>query len=289
MQKTQYLRIFFFLVLSISLSSCSQYLKSNAKSKQAKNKKALYQPPKFHRVQKGETLYSIAWYYGYDYRQIALWNEIDFPYLIKPNQTIQLYPSLIRRASQSTEITHNKRASSLKNKTRRVQRQPASRVRHSAHQKNKHRSSAPKSRDNKHSSSSSQTGNRVAGSKITGKVKWVWPVRGKIAYRFSNKQGKKGLGISNKSGTRIVAAAAGRVVYSGSGLRGYGRLIIIKHNDTYLSAYANNKKILVKEQQKVKLGEHIADIGRNGSNKNILHFEIRKNGKPVNPTRYLPR
>jgi len=280
MHRAKYLRIIFFLVLSVSLSSCSQYLKSNAKSS---SKSASYQQPKFHQVLKGETLYSIAWYYGYDYRQIALWNEIDYPYLIKPNQTLQLYPSLIRGVSENTDITHDKRAVPRKNQTKQLPRQATKRAKRSTRQKRAEaKRPAPKS-------TQSNTSRKTTKVKYASTVKWRWPVRGKILHRFSAKSGKKGLGISGKSGQRIVAAAAGRVVYSGSGLRGYGKLIIIKHNDTYLSAYANNKKILVNEQQKVKSGQHIADMGSNGANKTMLHFEIRKNGKPVNPIRYLPR
>ena len=283
MLKAQYFKIIFFLVISISLSSCSQYLKSSAKSKPSSANKALYQPPKFHRVRKGETLYSIAWYYGYDYRQIALWNEIDYPYLIRPNQTIQLYPSLVRRASQNTTIANNKRAVSAKKHAQNKHRQAKRGAKLSVRQKRAYAKQSPKSTPAK-----KQT-YRSSPVKYSSNVKWQWPTRGKIVYRFRSKSGKKGLGIAGKPGQRIVAAATGRVVYSGSGLRGYGRLIIIKHNDTYLSAYANNKKILVKEQQKVKLGQPIADMGSNGANKAILHFEIRKNGKPVNPVRYLPR
>jgi len=280
MHRAKYLRIIFFLVLSVSLSSCSQYLKSNAKSA---SKSTSYQQPKFHQVLKGETLYSIAWYYGYDYRQIALWNEIDYPYLIKPNQSLQLYPGLVRGVSENTDIAHDKRSVLRKNQTKQLPRQATKRAKRSTRQKRAQaKRPIPKS-------TQSNTSHKTKKVKYASTVKWRWPVRGKIVHRFSAKSGKKGLGISGKSGKRIVAAAAGRVVYSGSGLRGYGKLIIIKHNDTYLSAYANNKKILVNEQQKVKSGQHIADMGSNGANKTMLHFEIRKNGKPVNPIRYLPR
>lgn len=277
MLKTQYLRILFFLVLSLSLISCTQYLKSSAKSNSSSSKTSLSKSPKFHRVSKGETLYSIAWNYGYDYRQIALWNDIDFPYLIKPRQEIRLYPSLVRRASQNTRASISKR-------TLTKQQKQIEHGRRSTHNRAKRSKSADKT---KHDRKRKWT--KPSKRKYASKVKWTWPARGKIVHRFSTKHGKKGLGISGKRGQRIVAAAAGRVVYSGSGLRGYGKLIIIKHNDTYLSAYANNKNILVKEQQKVKSGEHIAAMGSNGANKTILHFEIRKNGKPVNPIHYLPR
>lgn len=274
MLRTQYLRIFFFLCISFSLISCAQYLKSSAKS--PSSQPSLYQPPKFHRVLKGETLYSIAWFYGYDYRQIALWNDIDYPYLIQPNQAIQLYPSLVRRASQNTQVINNKRTLSQKNETKYSGKRVIKRTKSETRQQ---REEIKKTRKE----------NKIIKPNYPSKIKWAWPTRGKIAHRFSDKHGKKGLGISGKNGQRIVAAAPGRVVYSGSGLRGYGKLIIIKHNDTYLSAYANNKKILIKEQQKVKSGQHIADMGNNGANKTMLHFEIRKNGKPVDPIHYLPR
>jgi len=275
MPKSRYFKIVSLLIVSIGFIGCSQYLKSNAKT--PKSKQALYQPPKYHRIKKGETLYSIAWFYGYDYRQIALWNDIDFPYLIRPNQKIQLYPSLVRRASQNTHVTHSKKTLTQKQRTRQEHRKALQRVKKNArHAKDKRRAKNKK----KH-----KTQNYRYASRIT----WRWPVRGKIVHRFSSKRGKKGIGIAGRRGQRILAAAAGRVVYSGGGLRGYGQLIIIKHNDTYLSAYANNKKILVKEQQKVKLGQHIADMGSNGTKNSMLHFEIRKNGKPVNPVRYLPR
>lgn len=277
MLKTKYLRIFFFLCISISLISCTQYLKSSAKSPSTKrSKSSLYQPPKYHQVAKGETLYSIAWFYGYDYRQIALWNDIDYPYRIHPNQEIQLYPSLVRRASQNTRVTNNKRTISKSNQAKHSGKRVANRAKRTVRKQRK--------KINK-----SQKVHKRQKQNYASKIKWGWPTRGKIVHRFKDKHGKKGLGISGKNGQRIVAAAAGRVVYSGSGLRGYGKLIIIKHNDTYLSAYANNKNILIKEQQKVKSGQHIADMGSNGANKTILHFEIRKNGKPVNPIRYLPR
>ena len=263
-------------MLSISLTSCTQYLKSSAKSSSSKSKASLYQPPKYHRVLKGETLYSIAWFYGYDYRQIALWNDIDYPYLIKPSQEIQLYPSLVRRASQNTQAVNGKRTVSRKNQSKRANKSTIKRAKRVVRKK--------RSKDNSRAKSL-----KTSKQRYVSKIKWRWPTRGKIVHRFSAKHGKKGLGISGKKGQRILAAAAGRVVYSGSGLRGYGKLIIIKHNDTYLSAYANNKKILVKEQQKVKSGQHIAAMGSNGANKSILHFEIRKNGKPINPIRYLPR
>ena len=117
---------------------------------------------------------------------------------------------------------------------------------------------------------------------------WKWPVKGKIIRGFFA-TGKKGIDIAGKVGRKIKAAKAGVVVYSGSGLVGYGKLLIIKHNYLYLSAYAHNRRLLVKEGQKVKTGQNIAEMGVGVNAKPSLHFEIRKNGNPVNPLKYLPK
>ena len=119
------------------------------------------------------------------------------------------------------------------------------------------------------------------------RVDWGWPVQGKVIAGFSEAS-NKGLDIAAKTGDAVIASAPGRVVYSGSGLRGYGKLVIIKHNKTYLSAYAHNSVILVKEGQSVVKGQKIAEVGNTDSDKPMLHFEIRKLGKPVDPAKYLP-
>jgi lipoprotein NlpD len=117
---------------------------------------------------------------------------------------------------------------------------------------------------------------------------WRWPVRGKIVGHFGT-TGGKGIDIAGRRGTAIKAAAPGHVVYSGSGLRGYGKLIIVKHNKRYLSAYAHNERLHVKEGDTVKGGQRIAEMGDSDAKSVRLHFEIRRDGQPVNPTRYLPR
>ena len=119
---------------------------------------------------------------------------------------------------------------------------------------------------------------------------WQWPASGPILRRFDGEaSGKKGISIGGTHGNQVRAAAAGRVVYAGSGLVGYGRLIILKHNDTYLSAYGHNRDLFVQEGAEVRAGQVIADMGSSGTNRIQLHFEIRRNGKPVDPLRYLPR
>ena len=119
---------------------------------------------------------------------------------------------------------------------------------------------------------------------------WLWPVRGNLIGRFSaNEQGNKGIKIAGKRGDIIKSAADGRVVYAGSALRGYGNLVIIKHSDDFLSAYAHADKILVKEKQFVSMGQTLATMGSTGTDRVMLHFEIRYHGKSVNPLKYLPK
>jgi len=120
------------------------------------------------------------------------------------------------------------------------------------------------------------------------KIDWIWPAAGKIVSGFSESANLKGIDIAGKAGQPVVASAAGKVVYAGAGLRGYGKLVIIKHNNTYLTAYAHNREILVKEQQQVAKGQKISEMGDTDADQVKLHFEIRRLGKPVDPTKYLP-
>lgn len=209
----------------------------------------------YHVVTKGDTLYSIAWQAGYDYRKVARWNNIRWPYRIHPGQRIYLTSAYYGDGQQvSNNEPHVKPRSSSSAKSRKVDKEK----------------SVPKAR--------------------AGPIKWHWPTKGKVVSYFSASQpGRNGVDIAGRAGQPIKAAASGRVVYSGSGLRGYGNLVIIKHNESYFSAYAHNRRIYVKENQKVKSGEKIADMGSTGANKVMLHFEIRKNGRPINPLIYLPK
>jgi lipoprotein NlpD len=120
------------------------------------------------------------------------------------------------------------------------------------------------------------------------RLEWVWPAKGKVIGNFSETANLKGIDIGGSAGQPVVASAAGTVVYAGTGLRGYGKLIIIKHNKTYLSAYAHNRDILVKEGQAVGKGQKIAEMGNTDTADVKLHFEIRRLGKPMDPARYLP-
>ena len=123
---------------------------------------------------------------------------------------------------------------------------------------------------------------------LKGRIRWQWPIEGRLLQSFK-KTGLKGIDIAGKAGQEVVAVADGSVVYSGDGLKGYGNLIIIKHNEQFLSAYANNRRLFVQEGQAIRQGQKIAEVGRNNDNRLGLHFEIRKDGKSVNPAHYLPK
>jgi lipoprotein NlpD len=214
-------------------------------------------------VHKGDTLYSIAWHYDLDYPTIASWNGIRDPYRIYPGQKLRLTPpsttsspsAVVARAP--APVPRNAPVSYAKSNPRPV----AERV-------------------------DGYQGRRVQPS---ADMVWRWPARGTVIRNYSaSDPGKKGLDIAGRLGQPIIAAAAGKVVYSGSGLIGYGNLIIVKHNDSYLSAYAHGDKLLVKEGEWVKAGQPIAEMGRTGTDRVMLHFEIRRQGKPVDPLRYLP-
>jgi len=211
-----------------------------------------------HRVATGDTLYSIAWRYGLDYRDIARWNGIGEPYIIYPGQALRL------RAPAATKISPALSAKQQRGVT--VPTKPKA----NRQNKNKTRSTA-----------SNKTAPPAA-------IKWSWPAQGKLV-RSNSPIAKKGIDIGGRLGQKINAAAAGEVVYSGSGLLGYGKLIIVKHNDVFLSAYAHNSKLLVIDGERVKQGQQIALMGRGNNGQAALHFEIRKNGKPVNPVAHLPQ
>lgn len=203
--------------------------------------------PAFHEVSAGETLYSISWQYGYDYKRVANWNGIDSPYTIYPGQRIRL------RANAAPA-----RPREPQGNTRVITVRPSQTV-----------------------------GERPSASSST--PQWRWPTEGAVVKTFKeNARGKKGIEIAGRSGQPIYAAAPGRIVYSGNGLKGYGNLVIIKHDEHYLSAYAYNSRLLVGENDTVQRGQQIAEMG-SGTNGAALHFEIRRTGRSVDPLRFLPK
>lgn len=226
-----------------------------------------------YKVKKGDTLFSIAFSANKDVRTIAKINNIRPPYVIYPGQNIHLENSANKNKKLKKRTEKQAKTSSYKQKSNKSKKKELDKPKQREYVQKEQRNSA-----------------KVPKQMISKKVQWQKPVVGKVIKRFSVKEnGYKGLLIANKQGTPVRAAAAGTVVYAGSALRGYGNLIILKHNDDYLSAYAHNSKLWVKEQQKVKVGQRIADIGSTDATETALRFEIRYRGQAVNPLRYLPK
>ena len=247
-----------FLICSGLLSSCSSPPKAPVVSREAPSRQTTNRPG-YYRIKRGDTLYSIAWRFGLSHRTLARWNNIRRPYIIYPCQRLRL-----------ASVTGNK---TVKRRTTRITKRPPS-----------------KKKQPKSGSKETATSNKTSKSVKVVKLRWGWPTKGVVVQRFvKGDLMRKGVKIRGRTGQRVLAAEVGKVVYAGSGLIGYGRLIIIKHNIYYLSAYGYNRKILVKEGDQVAKGERIAEMGVDDSNKPLLHFEIRRNGTPVNPVKLLPR
>ena len=208
------------------------------------------------KVQRGDTLYGIAFRNGVDVRDLAAWNGIGAPYTLYPGQNLKLYPSSGK--NDATTGTHPAATTRPKPPVAPVPPKPAT-------------PTAP-----------------VAPA--SSGVSWRWPADGAVIGRFAAGDAtKQGVDIAGTSGQPVRAAGDGVVVYSGGGLVGYGELIIVKHNDAWLSAYGHNRTRLVTEGQNVKAGQQIAEMGRSSASRDMLHFEVRYNGKPVDPQLYLPR
>ncbi len=214
--------------------------------------------PGWYTVKKSDTLYSIAWRYGLDYKQLARWNRIDVSTPIHPGQRLRLIaPAQTGQVAKAETKAPAKAASGKKSTASTRKTAPSAAA----------GSTASSGRDPK---------------------RWLWPTDGAPLNRFSASQlDRRGIDIGGKPGQAVRAVADGRVVYSGNGLAGYGNLIIIKHSDTYLSAYAYCQERLVREGTAVKAGNVVAKMGL-WDDRAKLYFEIRRNGKPVDPLRYLP-
>ncbi|ABK47358.1 peptidase M23 [Shewanella bicestrii] len=249
-----------------------------------------------YKVKKGDTLYSISWAAGKDFAEIAKINQLDKSYTIYPGQILYLTNDRGQNGKGSTTLGGSNSASKGQNKANSVDKQSAS---NNSSAKNLSSEQQKKTLDQKakpaYSATSSQQSINPSIVAPTSTLpdsvsQWQWPVRGKLIGTYSaNEQGNKGIKIAGKRGDIIKAAADGRVVYAGSALRGYGNLVIIKHSDDYLSAYAHADQILVEEKQHVLAGQTVAKMGSTGTNQVMLRFEIRYHGQSVNPLNYLPK
>ena len=248
--------------------------------------------PEYHVVKKGDTLYSIALDYGQDYRELAAWNNLEDPGLIKIDQRLRMFPP--DSVGEATTVQPTALAAPAPIPV--LSEPKARKVPYSEQALAQFKMPAP-------AASTVTTGKPSPKPQVAeaapppsapketvadGKMIWEWPAQGKLLYGFGQGPIPKGIGIEGHSGQPVMAAAPGKVVYSGSGLRGYGKLIIVKHNASYLSVYAHNSRVLVKEGQTVAKGQKIAEIGDSDSDRIALHFEIRRLGKPIDPLQYLP-
>ena len=217
----------------------------------------------YYTVRQGDTLLRIGLDHGQSARDLARWNNLDNPNLIETGQVLRVAPpaqeaAAVRPAAPAVTAAPVVAAQAASAASAPIAAKPVA--------------AAPST---------------PANTEGDDPIAFQWPVRGPLIAGFDEAK-NKGLDIAGKAGDPVLAAADGKVVYAGSGLRGYGNLIILKHNNTYLTAYAHNQTLLVKEDQTIKRGQKIAEMGNSDADQVKLHFEIRRQGKPVDPAKYLP-
>ena len=232
--------------------------------------------PGYYSVKSGDTLIRIGMDNGQSWRDIARWNNIENPNLIETGQVLRVTPPeetgvVVRPVSSTNVVTSPTPASAAS--------APATATNTAAVR--------PPASAASPSNSSTPANNLANADSAEETVSFQWPTRGNVLAGFDEVK-NKGIDIAGKAGDPVLAAADGKVVYAGSGLRGYGNLVILKHNNTYLTAYAHNQSLLVKEDQAIKRGQKIAEMGNSDADQVKLHFEIRRQGKPVDPAKYLP-
>ena len=244
-------------LLAMALASCGR--SHVVREQGASSRVSVPKPGATARVKSGDTLYRIAVDNGISPLDLAMWNGIAPPYTIYPGQRLKLYPS-----SDAPRTTTAARPATARPAATPAQR-PAVRPTQSPPQP-------------------------VTPAPASSSLAWRWPTDGQVVGRYvAGDPTRQGVDIAGNAGQPVRAAADGVVVYSGSGLVGYGELIIVKHDEQWLTAYGHNRVRMVSEGVRVKAGQQIAEMGRSGASRDMLHFEIRYNGKPVDPLQYLPR
>jgi len=262
--------------------------------------------PGYYTVKRGDTLFRIAAENGQNYRDIAAWNNITDPSTIKEGQVLRVIPPAAAESGEAVVATPVSVGGGVEARPLDAPPQAAAPAKpgsgvvggvvsepqvgkmpysDEAYARLSRSADAPAPPAEPRAETKPEPAATALGP---DDVPWIWPSTGKVIASFSD-AGSKGLDFSGKAGDPVIAAGEGKVVYAGAGLRGYGELVIIKHNATFLSAYAHNRKILVKEGQQVSRGQKIAEMGNTGTDAVKLHFEIRKQGKPVDPAQYLPK
>ncbi len=220
-------------------------------------------------IEPGDTLHSIAFSLGLDVNELAAWNQLTDTSKLQVGQRIRLTQPVGYKARSTNQI-------SARSSNRSIKSDPIV--------ANSQTSPQTRNIENRTVSNSSSTTTYQHNQNL-----WAWPTKGKVIRQFSTSRGVQGIDIQGQFAQPVIASRSGEVVYVGNGLKGYGNLIIIKHNEQFLSAYAHNNEYFVQEGQTVKINQTIASLGRNSQSQTALHFQIRKNGKPVNPSAYLPK
>jgi lipoprotein NlpD len=272
-------------------------------------------PAEFYTVQKGDTLYSIALDNGQDYKDVAVWNGLTDANMIRVDQQLRVRPPpgwkdpaedeggvvaravdsppeiqarpleapVLKKAPKALKVRYSEQAlAQMRGAPAKPTPEPAPRA---ASPPSSAQTAPPQAAP---STARAKPVTPPPASAPAGGVAWAWPARGALLQAFNQGPNPKGIAIGGEAGQPVLASAAGRVVYSGSGLRGYGKLVIIKHDATFLSVYAHNRELRVKEGERVTAGQTIAEMGSFDAERPGLHFEIRRLGKPVDPLQYLP-
>lgn len=241
-------------------------------------------------VKKGDTLYRIALDKGQSYSDIVAWNNLANPNDIKVGQILKIAPPDASSSSTGVDVhpviqppTMANNGINNKNGPR-ADKRPYSDATLAEMQKNDTSDVAVGKTTTRQPDKTAENSSEVP---MTDEIVWIWPSEGKVIANFDDNK-SKGIDVAGKLGQDVVAAASGKVTYAGSGIKGLGNLIIIRHSSSMLSAYAHNRTILVKEEQIVSKGQKIAEMGNSESDVVKLHFEIRQQGKPVDPLKYLP-
>jgi lipoprotein NlpD len=241
-------------------------------------------------VRSGDTLYAIAFGYDVDPQDVARWNGISSPFTIYPGQKLRLTAPSGR--SDGKRGTSEVQIATVKLPGQTTTRPLTSPSKSSGTPSSQEKPASTKQGTQQSAANTTKKAPAVKSpvSKTADPGSWKWPTKGRVIRTYlAGDPARNGLDIAGKEGQAVYASAAGKVVYSGNGLIGYGELIIIKHSEKMLSAYAHNKSRLAKEGDLVSVGQKIAEMGRNAENEQLLHFEIRAQGKPVNPLNYLPK
>jgi lipoprotein NlpD len=265
-RKLAMLRVVSFLIVAapLALTGCANVARapSGAAAKTSAQRSAASKQ-RVHVVRSGDTLYKIAWQHGIDQRDLARWNGIRDPDVIRVGQRLRLTPPAGTRASPPPPAAATATAPTTS-------------------------TDAP-ARSNRGSRRAAAAPPAPPPPPALPPPSWVWPADGAVVSRFGSGEGiATGVGIAGRVGEAVRAAAAGRVVYAGDGLIGYGQLVIVKHDETYLTAYGYNSKLLVTQGQDVARGQTIAEMGTGPERQARLHFEIRRNGTPVDPLQFFP-